>query len=40
MIHWAWVPVTLLIGVAVGILIVALAETSREDDHKHKWWEE
>lgn len=40
MVHWVWIPVSLVIGVICGMFFVALMETSRDDESRKRWWEE
>jgi hypothetical protein len=40
LVSWAWIPISLFIGVVMGMFIIAFAAVSREDENKKKWWEE
>lgn len=40
MVHWAWIPITLFVGVVIGFFLLAFMEVSRRDDNNKKWWEE
>ena len=40
MVHWAWIPISLMIGVFSGMLIIAFMAVARQEDEKKKWWEE
>lgn len=41
MVHWAWIPVALVIGVMTGFFIMAFIEVSREEKHQKKvWWDD
>lgn len=41
MIHWLWIPVTLVIGVMIGWFLLSLMTVSgREDERQRKWWDD
>ena len=36
MVHWGWIPITLVIGVVLGMFFLAFMEVSREEDEKER----
>lgn len=40
MVHWAWIPITLVIGIFIAISIIIFMKTERDDGKDKKWWEE
>lgn len=39
MVHWFWIPVTLVVGIFFGIFIIALLEASKNGQGEDKWWD-
>ena len=41
MVHWGWIPITLVIGVVAGFFIIAFLEVVRaEKSGKKAWWDD
>ena len=40
MVSWAWIPISLMIGVVCGMFILAFAEVSRREDERKRWWDD
>ena len=36
MVHWGWIPISLVIGAILGMFILAFCEVSRREDEKNK----
>ena len=39
MVSWAWIPISLMIGIIIGMVVLAYAEVSRHADEKKRWWD-
>lgn len=42
MVHWAWIPISIGIGVVIGFFFLAFMAVCREEqsNKNKKWWEE
>ena len=40
MIHWAWTIIAFCAGLLVGMFLVALMETAKDDEKPKRWWED